>query len=204
MRAVSLVGVRFERLLVEARGENVRNKATWICVCDCGARRVVAGYALRSAKTKSCGCHSRDVARARQFRHGLHKSSEYNIWRHMRGRCQNPRNAVWHRYGGRGIAVCERWLSFENFIADMGPRPPDTSLDRIDNDGDYEPDNCRWATRTQQMNNTEKTVYVDGRPVREVAREVGMSPVLLWSRLRSGWSLERAVATPPRSGGSKK
>ncbi len=118
----------------------------------------------------------------------------------MLSRCRNPNSDGYREYGGRGITVCERWLSFENFLADMGERPPDTTIDRIDNDSGYEPDNCRWATRAQQANNTRRTRILDvggeRLTVPEWSARTGIPIQIIHGRLHIGWTPERAVSTP--------
>ena len=127
----------------------------WNCKCVCGKLIEVRGDRLTRGNTKSCGCVGRQNQIKAVTHHGMRTSAEYVAWTAMKARCQNLQNVNWENYGGRGIKVCERWLeSFENFFADMGKRPsPAHSLDRKNNDGNYEPDNCRWATKKEQRLN---------------------------------------------------
>lgn len=139
---------------------------TWKCICDCGNEVKVRASCLASGNTKSCGCLQKDavsktgkINKGNKHRqtHGMTKTPEYDAWRHMKDRCSNPNVKNYKNYGERGIIICQRWLnSFENFLEDMGPKPfPKIlySLDRIDNDGNYEPGNCKWSTRSQQQRN---------------------------------------------------
>ena len=161
-RLIDITGQRFGRLVVVCRselkskdGSNSSRKRHWECKCDCGKACRVAARGLRCGRVKSCGCLRRDATGKRFSKHGQSRTPEYRAWRGMKARCTNPNGHKFKDYGGRGIAICERWQhSFEGFLADMGPRPSsEHSLDRIDNNGNYEPGNCRWATRLQQMQN---------------------------------------------------
>lgn len=154
---VNLDGKRFGRWLVTGRAETVALHTFWFCHCDCGATRAVRTKSLLRGASTSCGCFNRDVvgqiAASTNRRHGMTRTPTYTSWQAMRTRCENPRRIGFANYGGRGIAICERWHSFENFLADMGERPIGASLDRLNNDGNYEPGNCRWATRCEQNRN---------------------------------------------------
>lgn len=161
-RAIDMAGERIGRLVVSGRVRTDDGKAWWLCRCDCGEQKVVLGSSLRRANaTRSCGCLGREKATGAPRTHGHSvggtMTPTYRAWRAMKYRCYVETCSFYPLYGGRGITVCDRWLeSFENFLADMGERPKEPkglSLDRIDNDGDYEPGNCRWATAKQQARN---------------------------------------------------
>jgi hypothetical protein len=166
-RVQDIRGLRFGRLVVRSyvRPYEVREKSKWLCRCDCGNETIAKVDQLRRGRTKSCGCW-RVEATGDRFRTGVNGLQaqhpiEYTCRMNLIDRCQNPHHRDFKSYGGRGIVVCERWLTgdgkksgFDCFFEDMGPRPgPGLSIDRVDNNGNYEPKNCRWATAAQQMSN---------------------------------------------------
>lgn len=170
---------------------NTHKQVQWLCRCVCGKERAVISLSLHAGKSKSCGCMTRVT-------HGMHKSPEYGIWRSMKNRCHIKKHKGYRNYGARGIKVCERWLnSFENFYADMGPRPsPEHSIDRKNNNGNYEPGNCRWATNDVQHRNRSDTHFIEFAgerlPLLDWATKLGLSPRGLRTRLER-LSLEQAL-----------
>lgn len=147
-RFVDITGQRFSKCLVLREAGVVKGHATWLIRCDCGVEKAVNGYALRTGRQKSCGCNIRT--------HNLSGSRTYKSWQMMVQRCTNPKYRSYAYCGAKGVRVCERWKLFANFFEDMGHRPDGLSLDRIDPFGNYEPTNCRWATRQQQDENTRR------------------------------------------------
>lgn len=130
-----------------------RGNRRLVCRCECGTIKTFYRYNLRNGMTRSCGCLRSETMRHRETVHGMTYTRVHVIWRGLLARCKNPNNPKYKHYGGRGISVCERWNTFENFYEDMGDPSPELSIDRINNDGNYEPGNCRWATRSEQRRN---------------------------------------------------
>lgn len=198
MRALELAGRRFGRLVVSHRAQSRPGVAVWRCTCDCGGWKDVASAQLTTGVVSSCGC----LARKHGHSAGGSRSKTYMVWDSMRQRCNNPRHAAFKNYGARGITVCERWESFENFLADMGEKPDGLSIDRKDNSLGYFKDNCRWATDVEQNRNTRSVRLVEyggeARSIAEWSALNGWPHHVIASRLRSGWSEERAVGEPWR------
>jgi hypothetical protein len=179
------IGEKFGRLTVIS----YKNKGHWECLCDCGNTSYVYTGSLRRGFTNSCGCIHKEQLSARVTKHGLSKSNEYKILRYMKDRCYNKNNSRYGDYGGRGIKVCERWLhSVENFVADMGKRPSKKhSIDRIDNNGNYDPDNCKWSTVSEQNCNQrirKDAVLFDGKNASSWAKELGISWRAAYQRIK--------------------
>lgn len=197
---IDLTGQRFGRLIAKSWAEGSDKK--WVCTCDCGRVVEVRGAGLRTGRAKSCGClKAEKMAHGLGARHKMCETPTYSSWDSMMGRCTRPNDPTFGRYGGAGITVCSRWTVFDNFFADMGERPAGTSLDRIDPSGNYEPENCRWASAKTQANNRRNNRKVEyrGKPmtIREISDMTGAPYHLLRNRiLRAGWAVDRAVLTP--------
>ena len=199
---IDLAGRRFGRLTVVAQAAHIGKQTAWDCVCDCGGAKRTLGNSLTRGVTASCGCLHHEMLVARNTTHGLGQPPEYKSWVHMRERCSNPNNPSYSNYGGRGIAVCSRWqTSFSNFIADMGPRSSSKhSLDRINNEGNYGPENCRWATKQTQANNTRRvrklTYEGETHTITEWANLYDIPRGVLAGRINRKWPIQCALTVP--------
>lgn len=202
-----LTGRRFGRLEV-IRQDGMRGASVaWQCQCDCGNVKTISSKHLSYGVTNSCGCLARESARnlivKQTYRHGRSMDKVYKVWTAMVQRCHNENNEYYYNYGARGIVVCDRWKNdFAAFLHDMGESNGGT-LDRIDNNGNYEPSNCRWVSRHEQMRNTRRTVMIEfnGETLcaKDWARRLGLpsGQTITW-RLKQGWSIEKALTTPAR------
>lgn len=206
-KAIELSGKKFGRL-VAVRPSGKRGRMTmWLCKCDCGKEHIARGTHLTTGRIKSCGCFQDECRIKTHTTHGRTHTAEYRAWRLMIGRCLDPKNNGFKYYGERGIKICSRWMDFENFFADMGLKPSSRhSLDRKNCNGNYEPDNCRWATAVEQQNNKRNNRKITHggicRTIREWERALGLKPGRVSERLRYGWSMERIISTPVMAFGS--
>lgn len=204
-----LTGQRFGRWVVVEFGDLRGTHKFWRCKCDCGTEKAVDGKSLKRGISESCGCLRSEIASERatrrMTRHGAAKTGEitpeYCAWSAMIERCRNPNHVQYHDYGGRGIGVCERWMAFENFIADMGLRPSRRhSIDRIENSGGYEPGNCQWATKQEQERNKRTNRIIEfmgeSHPLVVWCERLDMNYHCVLGRLRLGWSVADSLTTP--------
>lgn len=205
---IDLTGKTFGRLKVLSRDRTKKPGTYWICVCNCGIKKSINAGSLKNGSSRSCGCLSREKSVARLTKHGLADTPIHGIWVRMNQRCHNPNSRAYARYGGRGIKVCDRWRGkngFASFISDVGMRPSSKhSLDRIDNDGDYCPENVRWATAKEQGNNKRNNILLTYKgkklTVAQWSRELGISAMNIRNRIGNlGWSVEKALSTPVRT-----
>jgi hypothetical protein len=217
-----LTGAKFGRLTVLARSSDQNRRTHWLCACACGNKKAIAQDNLVSEKTSSCGCFQKESAAQIGKRNRIHGGDQlpvplrkltYNSWRAMIDRCENPANIRYFRYGAKGIKVCDRWRnSFDLFCNDMGGRPSkEHSIDRIDGDRGYDPENCRWATRREQTDNRKgvgsHVVFYNGetKSISEWARYMGLTANALFLRINQlGWPIEKALTTPLKKRSLKK
>lgn len=186
---VDISGHRFNRWLVLSRIAG----SLWMCRCDCGTEKAVSGSSLKLGTSPSCGCLSKE----RVTKHGMEGTAIYNTWAQMLARCNNPNSTSYKNYGAKGIKVCERWKDFRNFYADMGDKKEGMTIDRIDNESGYSPDNVRWSNWKTQSRNKRNTIFLefDGqkRPMSEWSEIKKIKRKVLENRIRAGWSIEDAL-----------
>lgn len=196
---IDITGEKFGKLTIT--GINIERSLSkrkyWNCICECGGTTVAESTHIRRGKIRSCGCLRKVCHTAT---HRMSKTREFSTWQKINGRCHRVTDPKFSSYGGRGIYVCERWRSsFMNFYEDMGPKPsPEHSVDRIDNDGPYSPENCRWATIIEQANNKRTNIRVEweGETVTltNLCRKLNIKPAPVRSRLKDAWSIQDAVS----------
>jgi len=205
-RRKDIVGQKFNRLVVIEFSRTIRETSFYLCQCDCGTKKEIRYSNLLNGVTQSCGCLRNERVSAAKKKHGKTGTVEYKTWSSMIERCTNPNHSRYADYGGRGIVVCSQWLGpqgFINFFSDMGPRPgSEYSIDRINNSGNYEPNNCRWATRKEQNNNYRQNRYVEingvTKNITEWAKVYDISRDVIYCRIQKKWDLTRAITTPVR------
>jgi hypothetical protein len=201
-----LEGQRFGRLIVLNRAANINRNTRYLCVCDCGNTKEIYGHNLLRGTTKSCGCLRFTANRKHGFlsKKNKHKYKFYRAYHSMLSRCFDKNNTDYHHYGGRGITVCARWQGlsgFENFVTDMfSSFVLGLTLDRVDNEKDYSPENCRWANRSVQTANTRRNINItangETRIIAEWSRRTGLTSNQIARRIANGWAPEEALATP--------
>jgi hypothetical protein len=204
-RLKDLTGARFGKLTVIERAPSQKGHTCWKCRCDCGGEIIAQSWLLRRGDYRSCGCFRNELLRQRRTTHGMSHTRLFRIWAEMKKRCYNPKQGFYQDYGGRGITICKEWQSdFQAFYqwAIVSGYKDNLSIDRIDVNGNYTPDNCRWATRKEQANNTRRNHYVfyNGKThtIAEWAEIIGISPKTIQSRLSSGWNIKDALNKPVR------
>lgn len=203
--ARNLLNQKFGRItVIEKAGVDKYRNILWRCLCECGNITIVRGTYLINHRTRSCGCLHREISKQINTRHGFAGSKIYDRWQGMILRCNNPNNPKYASYGGRGITVCNRWLNFNFFLNDMGMPPKGTSLDRIDNNKGYTPDNTRWATVSQQSRNKRTNYWItfngETKILQDWAEQYRMAPESLKQRLKKGMNIENALKKPLRGG----
>jgi len=208
LKASDAIGKRYGRLIINDI-ESIKDKnGKWfsqaVCSCDCGSQVKSRFSSISRGSTQSCGCLQKERAIACKTTHGSTNTPEWRIWTSLKGRCQNPKNKDYDRYGGRGITIHDSWNSFKTFISDMGLKPTSKStIERIRNNEGYGPENCIWASMLEQANNRRSNLLlkVNGevKTCAQWARIVGVLPGLISNRIKDGWNHERSVLTPPRN-----
>lgn len=200
-KLIDLTGKKFGNLVVIKRAEDGPYGVRWLCLCDCGNEVIKYGSLLRRGSTTSCGCFGKERQREAVTRHGLTHTPIYRAWDAMKRRCQNPSTKFYEEYGGRGISVCDEWQEFEPFRdwAFENGYSEDLSIDRIDNNGNYCPENCRWTDMHTQSRNKRNNVWItfNGKTMimSDWANEIGITPYALWNRLKNH-SIEEALTMP--------
>lgn len=204
-----LTGNKYGRLTILKYSHNVGTNSFWICKCECGNIKAIQGTRMKKGSTKSCGCYSVEVSTKHGNKSGGKESGAYTSWRGMIDRCTNPNADNYQYYGGRGISICERWLDFSNFLEDMGERPLKGTIERKNNSKGYFPENCAWACRRKQANNTRRNHYITYKgkqmSIAEASRIYGIPYYTLRSRIYNyKWDIEKAIETPTKGKAKEK
>jgi|SRR6185369_7464456 len=190
---LNVAGKRFGRLTA-LREDRQMDRTAWLCICDCGTECVRTTKTLRNGMTKSCGCFQIETVKRVTTKHGRTNSKLYGVWKAMRGRCRTKTDQNYRHYGGRGIKICERWNTFENFRNDMGDPEAGLTLDRIDVNGNYEPSNCRWVTMKEQTRNKRNSLLLtfNGKTqiIPDWAKELNLVASTLYARASRGLSVQ--------------
>lgn len=197
-KLVEMVGRRFGRLTVVERLPSPARRIRYLCLCDCGTLTDAYGENLRNGHVKSCGCYRVEHAIAKNTTHGKAGTRTYEIWKGITKRCKDQKD---RNYGARGITVCKRWKDYEAFLADMGECPPGLSIERIDVNGHYSPENCRWASHKEQMRNMRKTrrltLHGVTKTILEWSEISGLKYATIYQRIRDGCPPEYMLSPPP-------
>jgi len=204
MRFIDIVGMKYNKLTVISFDGRRGKQSFWVCKCDCGNETIVNGAKLKNGHTKSCGCFLIERRGKSSRTHGKSHTPEHNVWLTMTQRCYNKNNPSYPDYGGRGIVMCDRWLGdkgFSNFLIDMGSRPSKNhTIERMDNNKIYSPDNCFWDTRYNQNRNKRSNHWltVNGRKrlLVDWGNDIGVKGYTIYRRIKRGWPLELAVSLP--------
>jgi hypothetical protein len=196
-----LTGAKFNYLTIIKRVDNLNGNIMWLCRCDCGTEKIIRGSHITNHKTLSCGCYKDKNTSIRNTTHGKSNTRIYKSWAHMVARCNNPNDNAYKHYGGRGITVCDEWTTFEGFYKDMGSSYRDgLTIDRINNNGNYEPSNCKWSTYEEQGNNKRNNHIIEyngiSKSIAQWEKELGYPKDLISAILRRKWSVDRAISTP--------
>lgn len=197
---IDLIGKRFGRLVVLRRDGSIHgNRKAWLCACDCGGTAVSSTTKLQLGEKLSCGCLERENNDSLR-KHGHYGTRTYRIWSNMKSRCLNQKTKFYPQYGGRGIKVHEKWMTFDGFFADMGECPDGMTIERMDNDLGYNKENCRWATKKDQANNRSSNIVVVHNGVemtlKQLAEAVGVKYTTLYARHKRGLPLEQIIGNP--------
>lgn len=203
MKALDLKGKKFNNLTVLEKTKNKGEKVLWKCQCACGKITFVTTCNLRGDKVKSCGCLKNQNLISRNTKHNQRHTKLYEVWKSIKQRCLNPNNRYFKNYGGRGITICKEWkddfINFYNWSIENGYKE-NLTIDRIDNNGNYDPSNCRWTNRYIQANNTRNNHYIffnnENLTISQWAKKLNISYHTLFLRLKNGWSIEKALTTP--------